>query len=1083
MSALTSLLVRDGIVPVRRIEDAIQRQVISGGDVETVLLEINALQENALSAYCAALHDLSAATRDEVMNPPAELLGAVPSEWAREHLAVPVDRYEGTLVLASPEPLDAAARDALAERSGHAIETRIACRPRVEAALAAHYGHELSPRVARLVRKLDKRDAGELPPVGKPRTGRLEGHAADIPMKATGGIFGDAGGSTRPAAARQPEVGTSQRAEGDQSRRPGGDTARPPGDGTATEGGLSEAEAGPSAARGQAGTSLPRAPSAPSAASSGPAAEPLTATKTRPATGRPAAAQTRLDRGQSAAGEVSGDVQAGAPRARRARASSQSQLQTIRGPLTLASGERLLKRAADRDGMLGVLFSFARQFFDYTALFVVHEDSADGREGYGVGASTDEVARISVPLHEPGVFADARRMFAPQIVRLNTSDTDRGLAKALGRPAAPPAFVMPLAIRRRVVLLLYGDRDGEAFDLGAVMELVRFMPRVSEAFEGLILRRKRAGYHTEQDDRPAVERETFKDAARRMARTAGSGRASQPTRDERNLWGTVEPAADADDEAVDAATKNASASNASSSAAAPPHGIALGTPPGHVRATAPSEAPPDRAPRPSGQPAAAPEHEFEPAEPTTPRQPVRMLPAPTPTSGSRPAGPPHAVLGIPRTAPPPPPSAELTFNGQQWTVAGPRNGETLGRDGKAEAGPAASGEGRHPEGQRAGGHHVEVPRVEARHFEAPTAKARKHTGDHSIDDILSQVPDAPKPDGSYAVDGGPVDIVPRRGMQSAPGATLGGPEPGPRNGGHTPSVIVDMGNAVHVTVERLARASGDQTAENQCIAELEAHGEAALPALVQAFPGPLKFDRHRQAGLPRGRNVSVVARALVSFGDRAVPYLGSLLNSDNADTRYYAALVSSELVHPDLLPPLAERVFDEDVGLRRLTHALLPLYAGFEKHRDVMRAIRRVARIRGKVKERRLHAVDALASMRDVESIPMMIELLDDPDTKLVDHLHRGLTFLTGTNHGRSAKRWAAWYEKNGGRHRIEWLIDGLLHGDETIRHTSGEEVQRLSQEYFGYHARASRKDRERVHRRYAEWWQTEGRQRFLRAH
>ena len=34
MSALTSLLVRDRVVPVKKIEEAIQRQVISGGALD-----------------------------------------------------------------------------------------------------------------------------------------------------------------------------------------------------------------------------------------------------------------------------------------------------------------------------------------------------------------------------------------------------------------------------------------------------------------------------------------------------------------------------------------------------------------------------------------------------------------------------------------------------------------------------------------------------------------------------------------------------------------------------------------------------------------------------------------------------------------------------------------------------------------------------------------------------------------------------------------------------------------------------------------------------------------------------------------
>src|SRR5690606_19611606 len=95
MSALTSLLVRDGVVPVRKIEEALQRQVISGGDVETLLLEMDALPENVLAAYRAALYDRLPASREEIMSVLPEVIGLVPAEVATEHRLIPL-RVQGT---------------------------------------------------------------------------------------------------------------------------------------------------------------------------------------------------------------------------------------------------------------------------------------------------------------------------------------------------------------------------------------------------------------------------------------------------------------------------------------------------------------------------------------------------------------------------------------------------------------------------------------------------------------------------------------------------------------------------------------------------------------------------------------------------------------------------------------------------------------------------------------------------------------------------------------------------------------------------------------------------------------------------
>ena len=68
MSALTSLLVRDEVVSVQQIEDALQRQVLEGGEIDTALLELDAASENTLNSYRAASYGLPAASRWSEVN-------------------------------------------------------------------------------------------------------------------------------------------------------------------------------------------------------------------------------------------------------------------------------------------------------------------------------------------------------------------------------------------------------------------------------------------------------------------------------------------------------------------------------------------------------------------------------------------------------------------------------------------------------------------------------------------------------------------------------------------------------------------------------------------------------------------------------------------------------------------------------------------------------------------------------------------------------------------------------------------------------------------------------------------------------
>jgi hypothetical protein len=67
MSALTSLLVRDDVVSVRQIEDALERQVLEGGELDTALLELSDVPENVLIAYRAVSFRALPVLREELM--------------------------------------------------------------------------------------------------------------------------------------------------------------------------------------------------------------------------------------------------------------------------------------------------------------------------------------------------------------------------------------------------------------------------------------------------------------------------------------------------------------------------------------------------------------------------------------------------------------------------------------------------------------------------------------------------------------------------------------------------------------------------------------------------------------------------------------------------------------------------------------------------------------------------------------------------------------------------------------------------------------------------------------------------------
>ncbi len=335
---------------------------------------------------------------------------------------------------------------------------------------------------------------------------------------------------------------------------------------------------------------------------------------------------------------------------------------------------------------------------------------------------------------------------------------------------------------------------------------------------------------------------------------------------------------------------------------------------------------------------------------------------------------------------------------------------------------------------------------------------------HDVVSLPAAVPHSAPPSGLRA----PAD---HRWAPAAP------PEP---SEGSLPSVIVDVGE----DVERLVAALRDATPDDErLILPLLGVGEAALPALVRDFPGNLWFDRNEpHARVPAGRDVSAIARTFVAFGQRSVPYLIPLIDHEEADIRFYASVLASEFVHPDLVRPIGRRLFDADPGVRSCAYRTLSvLYACESEFQQLIERLRASARD-GRDRPTQVVAIEALGRLRDADSFEFFISLLDSEETEVIRAAHASLVRLSCQDFGTSKKKWASWLHKQGGRHRVEWLIDSLMHSDERLRRRASDELRHLTQEYFGYDPSHSKKDRQAAQEKYRLWWERVGFRMFVRS-
>lgn len=167
-SRLSSLLVRDGLVGVKRMEKAFQRQVIYGGTLDTILLEMSIVPEERLVQYLSLATGLPPATDDEVERFDARAVKVCARGIAEAYGVAPL-HYDGeTLRLAVKEPVDFSRLEDLADDLGLPIQPLIVPEYRFHMIFDRAYGKPTDARFVTLAQRAV--EAAPVTPVGKAAT-------------------------------------------------------------------------------------------------------------------------------------------------------------------------------------------------------------------------------------------------------------------------------------------------------------------------------------------------------------------------------------------------------------------------------------------------------------------------------------------------------------------------------------------------------------------------------------------------------------------------------------------------------------------------------------------------------------------------------------------------------------------------------------------------------------------------------------------------------------------------------------------------------------------------------------------------
>jgi hypothetical protein len=147
------LLVQSGAIGARRLEEAYRRQVVYGGSLDTVLLEMNAVEEPRLRAALAAASGLEVAPEESLQAAQSDPQLATYAQMCARLRVVPLGIEDGALRVIVCELSDPRAASELSGASGLPVRAWIAPEYRVAFELERLCGAPMSPRMAALARR------------------------------------------------------------------------------------------------------------------------------------------------------------------------------------------------------------------------------------------------------------------------------------------------------------------------------------------------------------------------------------------------------------------------------------------------------------------------------------------------------------------------------------------------------------------------------------------------------------------------------------------------------------------------------------------------------------------------------------------------------------------------------------------------------------------------------------------------------------------------------------------------------------------------------------------------------------------
>ncbi|HZI10758.1 MAG TPA: FrgA protein [Myxococcus sp.] len=264
----------------------------------------------------------------------------------------------------------------------------------------------------------------------------------------------------------------------------------------------------------------------------------------------------------------------------------------------------------------------------------------------------------------------------------------------------------------------------------------------------------------------------------------------------------------------------------------------------------------------------------------------------------------------------------------------------------------------------------------------------------------------------------------------------------------------------------LRRLTGPDAAQrSNAMVELARSPEASARVLAQHFPGPTAWSRLPVVELPEADELGPIPGALSRLGRPAAHALAPLLDSPDADTRYFALLTAGSLPYVELVDGVLRGLFDLEPDISSAARVAAAALKQLPRLDAALRELR--LELSGKDPLRRSLAARALGSLHDREAIEGLIQLTGGGDEMCAQAAAEALREVTRMTFGLDTRVWKAWWAENRSRRRADWLITALRHRELDVRLAAIEELSRALNDTLGYYADAPEAERDAAVRRW----------------